>query len=239
MDFQYFLYEVRNSILILTINRPEKRNAWTWPMHIEYLNALKAANKDDAVQAVILTGAPPAFSAGTDLGSFEDGSTKSRLEDMGASPAVFMREFKKPLIAAINGAAIGMGLTMTLMCDIRMAAESATMSMRFTHVGVIPEFASPYMLPRIVGLGRAMELCLTARIFDADEALRMGLVTHVVPDDRILPAALEIARDIVSKKVHAVRKTKEILYRYLDTDFYESVRREAEDFISAVQQSYN
>ncbi|MCL6638868.1 MAG: enoyl-CoA hydratase/isomerase family protein, partial [Firmicutes bacterium] len=224
-----------------TMNRPEVRNAWNREMHEEYLEVLKKVNEDESIRAVILTGAPPAFSSGTDIKSFEAGvaSFQSSLAPEGAGRTItLMREFKKPIIAAINGAAVGMGITITLLCDIRIAAESAQMCFRFTHLGLVPEFASQYLLPRIVGLGRAMELCLTARTFGAQEALNMGLVTRVVPDGQLMDAAMEIAGGIAAKQEHAIRKTREMLYRHLDTDFYETVRRDAADFLDAVRQTY-
>lgn len=241
MKLECFLYDVKDSILVLTMNRPEVRNAWNRQMHDEYLEVLRKVNEDDSIRVVILTGAPPAFSSGTDLKSFSDGVTsfESSLSRGGAGQQItLMHEFKKPVIAAINGAAVGMGATITLMCDIRIAAENATMCFRFTHLGLVPEYASPYMLPRIVGLGRAMELCLTARTFGAQEALNMGLVTKVVPGDQLLPAAMEIARDLASKKEHAIRMTREMLYRHLDTDFYTAVRHDAVDFMEAVRQTF-
>jgi len=236
-----FLYEKKDSILVLTMNRPEVRNAWNRKMHDEYLEILEKVNEDDSIRVVILTGSPPAFSSGTDLKTFGAGVSgfQTSLSQGGVGPAInLMHQFKKPMIAAINGAAVGMGLTITLLCDIRIAAESATMCLRFTHLGVVPEFASPYMLPRIIGLGRAMELCLTARTFGAQEALSMGLVTRVVPDGQIMEAAMEIAANIASKKEHSIRKTKEMLYRHLDTDFSEAVRRDSLDFMEAVRATY-
>lgn len=241
MKLECFLYDVRDSILVLTMNRPEVRNAWNRQMHTEYLEVLKKINNDDSIRVVILTGTPPAFSSGTDLKSFSEGvsSFKSSLNEGGAGQQItLMREFKKPIIAAINGAAVGTGITITLLCDIRIAAESATMCFRFTHLGLVPEFASPYMLPRIIGLGRAMELCLTARTINAREALEIGLVTRVVPDDELMPAAMEIARDLASKKEHAVRMTREMLYRHLDTDFYTAMRHDAIDFMEAVRKTF-
>lgn len=241
MKLECFLYDVRDSILVLTMNRPEVRNAWNRQMHTEYLEVLKKINNDDSIRVVILTGTPPAFSSGTDLKSFSEGvsSFESSLNEGGAGQQItLMREFKKPIIAAINGAAVGMGITITLLCDIRIAAESATMCFRFTHLGLVPEFASPYMLPRIIGLGRAMELCLTARTINAREALEIGLVTRVVPDDELMPAAMEIARDLASKKEHAVRMTREMLYRHLDTDFYTAMRHDAIDFMEAVRKTF-
>ncbi|SFR04590.1 enoyl-CoA hydratase/isomerase family protein [Desulfoscipio geothermicus] len=241
MNLECFLYDVQDSILVLIMNRPEVRNAWNRKMHEEYLEVLKKVNEDDSIRAVILTGTPPAFSSGTDLKSFEGGAAnfQSSLAQEGAGSTIkLMHDFKKPIIAAINGAAVGMGITITLMCDIRIAAESAKMCFRFTHLGVVPEYASPYMLPRIVGLGRAMELCLTARTFGAQEALNMGLVTQVVPDDQLIPAAMELARNLASKKEHAIRMTREMLYRHLDTDFDEAVRRDAVDFIEAVRLAF-
>lgn len=241
MNLECFLYEVKDSILVLTMNRPEVRNAWNRKMHDEYLEVLKKVNEDDSIRVVVLTGTPPAFSSGTDLKSFEGGASnfQSSLSQEGAGSSIqLMHNFKKPIIAAINGAAVGMGITITLMCDIRIAAESAKMCFRFTHLGVVPEFASPYMLPKIVGLGRAMELCLTARTFGAQEALNMGLVTQVVPDDQLIPAAMELAQNLASKKEHSIRMTREMFYRYLDTDFNEAVRQDAVDFLKAVSLTF-
>lgn len=242
MHLECFLYEVKDSVLVLTMNRPEVRNAWNRKMHEEYLAVLKNVNDDDSIRVVILTGAPPAFSSGTDLKSFSKGTTafKNAFPREGLIPVMkLMRQFKKPIIAAINGAAVGMGVTITLLCDIRIAANSARMCLRFTELGVVPEFASAYMLPRIVGLGRAMELCLTARTFDAMEALNMGLISRVVPDEQLMAAAMEIARGIAAKKEHAIRKTREMLYRYLDADFEEAVNKDMADFMEAMAISYN
>ena len=241
MNYEGFLYDVKENVLVITMNRPEVRNAWNRKMHEEYLQILHRANQDDSIRAVILTGTPPAFSSGTDLKSFSEGAStfEASLNQGGAGQQLtLMHEFKKPLIAAINGAAVGMGITITLMCDIRLASESAKMCFRFTHLGVVPEFASPYMLPRIIGLGRAMELCLTARTFDAQEALNMGLVTQVLPDDQLMPTALELARNLASKKEHAISMTREMLYRHQDTDFYAAVRHDGVDFMEAVKKSF-
>lgn len=242
MNLECFLYEVKDSTLVLTMNRPQVRNAWNRKMHEEYLEVLKKVNEDDSIRVVVLTGAPPAFSSGTDLNSLKSGTAgfESSLSEGGAGSQIkLMHEFRKPLIAAVNGAAVGMGATIPLMCDIRIAAESATFCYRFTHLGVVPEYTSPYMLPRIIGLGRAMELFLTARTFGAREALGMGLVTQVVPDSELMQAAMDLAANLASKQEHAVRMTREMLYRHLDTDFYEAVRRDAIDFVEAVRLAFD
>lgn len=241
MNLECFLYEIKDSILILTMNRPEVRNAWNRRMHDEYLRVLEKVNDDDSIRVMIITGTPPAFSSGTDLKSFSEGadSFKTSLSSGGAGNQItLMRRYKKPIIAAINGAAVGMGATLPLMCDIRIASESAKICFRFTHIGVVPEFASPYMLPRIIGLGRAMDLCLTARTIGAREALEMGYVTRVVPDDQLMNTAMEIARDLAFKKEHAVRMTREMLYRHLDTDFDTAVSHDAVDFMEAVRLTF-
>jgi 2-(1,2-epoxy-1,2-dihydrophenyl)acetyl-CoA isomerase len=241
MNLECFLYDVKDSILVLTMNRPEVRNAWNRKMHEEYLEVLKKVNEDESIRVMILTGAPPAFSSGTDLKSFEQGVTsfEENLSQGGAGEQIkLMRNFKKPVIAAINGAAVGVGITITLLCDIRIASESATMCFKFTQLGVVPEFASPYMLPKIIGFGRAMELCLSARTIGPREALSIGLVSQVVPDDQLMPTAMEIARDLASKKEHSVRMTREMLYRHLDSDFYEAVKSDSVDFLQAVLLSF-
>ncbi|MHB0967993.1 MAG: enoyl-CoA hydratase/isomerase family protein, partial [Bellilinea sp.] len=186
------------------------------------------------LRVMILTGTPPAFSAGTDLKELAIGRPPGLPEEE-FMPS--MLELKKPVIAAINGPAVGMGITIPLLCDIRIAGESAKMWFRFTELGLVPEAGSPYMLPRLVGLGRAMELCLTARMIDAQEALRIGLVTEVVADDQLIPRALEIARSIASKKEHAIRLTREMLYKFMDTDLREELRQEPEYFKLATKLS--
>ncbi|MHB1127042.1 MAG: enoyl-CoA hydratase/isomerase family protein [Bacillota bacterium] len=236
MQLNCFLYEVQDSILILTMNRPQVRNAWNWEMHEEFFKVLQKLNEDDSLRVMILTGAPPAFCSGTDLKAFASGRGPD-LPHPG-SMMELMHELKKPMIAAINGAAIGMGMTIPLLCDIRIAAENAMMCYKFVEVGLVPEAGSPYMLPRIVGLGRAMELCLTARTFSAQEALSMGLVTEVLPDDQLMPRALEIAKTIASKREHTIRLTREMLYKFLDTDYYEELRQEPGYLAEAVRLSF-
>ncbi|MFZ5596435.1 MAG: enoyl-CoA hydratase/isomerase family protein [Bacillota bacterium] len=240
MNLECFIYEVKDSVLVLTMNRPEVRNAWNLKMHEEYREILQKVDEDESIRVVILTGAPPAFSSGTDLKSLHGGASvmESNLVRDSMPQTTMMHQFKKPLIAAINGPAVGMGATIPLICDIRIASESAKICYKFTQLGVIPEFNSAYMLPRIVGLGRAMDLFLTARTIDAKEAYEMGLVSRVVPDDQLMNVAMEIALDIASKKEHAIRMTRELVYRYLDTDFNEAVSQDVALFMKAVNLTY-
>lgn len=225
MNYQFFLYAVEDSVLTITMNRPEVRNAWNWEMHDEFHHILKTTATDDSIRALIITGAPPAFSSGTDLKAV---ASSDKMGDPVKNEEImkFLHEYEKPIIAAINGPAIGAGFTLSLLCDIRIASESAKMCMRFTEMGIIPEAGSTYMLPRIAGLGVAMDLFLTARTIDAQEALRLGIVSQVLPGEELLGAATAIAKGIATKKPYAIGTTRKMLYEYLDTTFYEQLRRE-------------
>jgi enoyl-CoA hydratase/carnithine racemase len=192
--YQFILFEQRDRVGIITLNRPEKLNAWTYAMNDEILHAIENCNDDPGVGAIVITGAGRGFCAGADVSGFNraieeresaaDGMTQDdrrREEHL----AAFLRR-SKPLIAAVNGPSIGVGMTMTLPMDIRFASDTAKFSMRFIRMGIVPEVASTTYLPQIVGLQNALDLILTARTIDAEEALRMGLVKAVFPGERLM-----------------------------------------------------
>ncbi len=203
-------------VRLLTINRPERLNALDEDMKDACMAELEQARLDDKVAALVFTGAGRAFSAGADLARFAkmyetgDHQARVRFTDL-AFPRAF-QYFPKPIIAAINGPAVGWGFTMPLMCDIRLCSENAVFSAAFVKVGVTPEFGSAFFLPRILGLGKAMELVLTARQFGPQEALDMGLVSQVLPPDQLLPKALELAAQIAALPRPAVLMAKSILH---------------------------
>lgn len=226
MTFEQIRYDVDERIATITLYRPENLNAWTPVMMEEMIQALDAADKDDAVRAVIVTGAGRAFCAGADLtkrrfdlsGKGEDKPAVHR--DTAGQVTLRMFDMKKPLIAAINGPAVGVGITMTLAMDIRIAADDVgKIGFVFNRRGIVPEGCSTYFLPRIVGISRASELILTGRLFTAKEGLEMGLFSRVVPQKELLPTAREIARDIAENtSAISTALARQMLWKALGED---------------------
>ena len=221
MDYETILAETRGAVELLTLNRPEKLNAWTPRMSEELADAIERANDDEAVGAVVLTGAGRGFCAGADM---ED-TFKSRLDgrDPGAGTArgsgglpegvdwVGLTREAKPLIAAVNGAAVGIGLTMILPFDVILASERAKFGMLFIKVGLVPELASTRLLAQRIGVGRAGEMCLTGRLYEAPEAHAMGLVDRLAAPDDLLDAALELGSEIAANPRPQLRMIKRLL----------------------------
>ena len=222
-------------VLLLTLNRPDKLNAYTAQMGRELAAAFQRADADDAVRVVIVTGAGRAFCAGADISDgaasfgnqaklFGDGlgdglgdgagdGTPKLRESGGFIEAIF--NCRKPSIAAINGAAVGVGLTMTLPMDIRLGASTARFGCVFTRRGLVPEAASAWFLPRIVGLPQALRWCYSGRVFDAAEAVRGGLIEPALAPDELLPHALAIAREIADNTAPvATAITRQMLWRF-------------------------
>jgi enoyl-CoA hydratase/carnithine racemase len=204
MEFEEIRYEVADGVLQITLNRPDRLNAFTSTMGRELIEAFDRADADDDVRAVIVTGEGRGFCAGADLGgggetfdsaAFQgDGDGVPR--DTGGQVSLRIYASTKPVIAAINGPAVGVGITMTLPMDIRLAAEGAKIGFVFTRRGIVPEACSSWFLPRIVGISQAMEWAATGRVFSAEEALAGGLVRSVHPGDELLGAARELAAEI-------------------------------------------
>jgi enoyl-CoA hydratase/carnithine racemase len=204
MDFEEIRYEVADRVLTITLDRPDRLNAFTQTMGRELIEALDQADADDEVRAVIVTGAGRGFCAGADLaagGSTFDWSERQKEgevpRDGGGQVALRIFESTKPVIAAINGPAVGVGITMTLPMDVRLAADGARMGFVFARRGIVPEACSSWFLPRIVGISQAMEWVATGRLFSAQEALAGRLVRSVHAADDLLPAARELAAEIV------------------------------------------
>jgi enoyl-CoA hydratase/carnithine racemase len=199
--FEQIRYEVADGVLTITLNRPDRLNAFTRVMLGELLAALDLADADDDVRAVVFTGEGRGFCAGADLAgggkTFDwSGHPEDVPRDGGGMFTTRAFECVKPLIAAINGPAVGVGLTMTLPMDVRLVAEGAKLGFVFARRGIVPEAASSWFLPRIVGISRAMEWVATGRVFGPEEALDAGLVTRVLPAEELLPAAYALAREI-------------------------------------------
>ncbi|MFZ4760434.1 MAG: crotonase/enoyl-CoA hydratase family protein [Burkholderiaceae bacterium] len=231
--FETLLYAVEDGIATITLNRPDRMNAFTPRMRDELIAAFDATDADDAVRAVIVTGAGRAFCAGADLSS--GGNTFDYAERRDASREsvrvgdvyrdggglVTLRIFRslKPVIGAINGAAVGVGVTMQLPMDIRLASTQARFGFVFARRGITPEAASSWFLPRVVGLSTALEWCFTGRVFDAHEAHREGLVKSLHEPDALLPAARAIAREIADHTAPvAVALARQMLWRMAGAD---------------------
>ncbi len=207
MDDEQILVQVTDQVMEITLNRPDRLNAWTPRMGEELIDAFDAADGDDAVRAVIVTGAGRGFCAGADLAGGGDTFDWSRRpgggaqgdgvpRDGGGQLTLRIFECTKPVIAAINGPAVGVGATMTLPMDIRLAAPEARFGFVFARRGIVPEAASSWFLPRVVGISRAMEWVATGRVFGADEALDAGLVRSLHADRELLDTARALAREI-------------------------------------------
>ncbi len=225
MAFTEIRYDVSEGVCTLTLNRPDKLNALTGTMLNELLTAFDQADADDAVRAVIVTGAGRAFCAGADLSA--GGKTFDRVargtgepvgehRDGGGLVTLRIYELKKPVIAAINGPAVGFGITMTLPMDVRIASTAARIGFVFTRRGVVPEACSTWFLPRLVGISRAAEWVYTGRVFRAEEAREGGLVTRVVEPERLLPTARELALEIAGNtSAVSVALARQLLWRML------------------------
>jgi len=219
-------YAVADGVATITLNRPERLNAFDRTMFAELLETFDATDADDDVRAVIVTGAGRAFCAGADLGA--GGRAFRSNIDIGEGPAprdrggeLVLRIFRslKPVIAAINGSAVGVGASMTLPMDIRILAEGAKVGFVFAARGIVPDGAASWFLPRIVGINQALEWCLTGRVFPASEALAGGLVRSLHPAEAIVPVARELAREIAANvaPVSAVI-TRQLLWQMLGAD---------------------
>jgi enoyl-CoA hydratase/carnithine racemase len=242
MPYEMILYEVADNILTITLNRPEKLNAFTNQMMLEMIDALDRADADDAVRAIIVTGAGRGFCAGADLsaggrafdysaredrpdrhGAMQaDGSvdwSHESIRDGGGRLTLRIYECLKPIIAAVNGAAVGVGVTMQLPMDVRLAAEDARFGFVFARRGIVPEACSSWFLPRVVGISRALEWAFTGRVFPAQEALEAGLVSKLYKKEALLPAARALAREIADHTAPvSVALTRQMMWKMLGAD---------------------
>jgi enoyl-CoA hydratase/carnithine racemase len=243
MAYETIRCEVEDKILTLTLNRPDKLNAFTDTMLVEMMDAFDKADADDAVRVIIVTGAGRGFCAGADLSAgaktFDYAAREDRPDRQGAPVTangevdwshesvrdgggrLSLRIFRslKPVIAAVNGPAVGVGATMQLPMDIRLASEEAKFGFVFTRRGVVPEACSSWFLPRIVGISQALEWTLTGRVFSAQEALAGGLVKKLYKPDELLPAARAIAREIADNTAAvSVALTRQMLWRMLGAE---------------------
>ncbi|MGM5069118.1 enoyl-CoA hydratase/isomerase family protein [Rhodococcus qingshengii] len=206
-------YSVDNHVATIVLNRPERKNAFTLEMVDEWAKVLNQAQHDDDVRAVVLTGAGNAFCSGVDLNAFKNEvrgplQEKELLTKRVHRVARAMNQLTKPALAAVNGVAVGAGMDMSLMCDIRFAGRSAQFSEGYIRVGLVPGDGGCYYLPRIVGTAQALRLLWTGAFIDAPEALSIGLVSEVHDDDRVLDATLDLAHEIASRAPIAIEIIK-------------------------------
>jgi len=238
MPYETIQYEVAEQILTITLSRPEKLNAFNATMQRELIEAFDAADRDDNIRAIIVTGAGRAFCAGADLSSgadtFDRDSKRGAIRRLAdgrvdysdanvrdGGGQVTLRIFKclKPVIAAVNGPAVGIGVTMQLAMDIRIASEDARFGFVFSQRGIVPEAASSWFLPRIVGISQALEWCYTGRVFPAREALAGRLVSKVVPPDQLLPTARQLAGEIAARTAPvSIALIRQMMWRMLGAD---------------------
>ncbi|WP_448661616.1 crotonase/enoyl-CoA hydratase family protein [Sphingomonas sp. CJ20] len=234
MPFETIHYEVADAIATITLNRPDRMNAFNPEMSREIIAAFDRSDADDNVRAVIVTGAGRAFCAGADLGAgaatFDyaqgpaaaalraDGSVDwghPAVRDHGGLASLRIYESLKPVIGAINGAAVGIGITLTLPMDIRLVADGAKIGFVFARRGIVPEAASSWFLPRLVGISRAVEWCVTGRVFSAQEGAQAGLFRSVHPADDLLDAARALATEIAESAPVSVALTRKMLWQGL------------------------
>ena len=208
--YETILTEQRNAATVITLNRPQRLNAWTLQMHNDLHHAISACNEDKEVGAIVITGAGRGYCAGADIKD----NFKARLdgnEQRSSGDWISLVRSSKPLIAAVNGACVGVGATMTLPMDVIIASEKARFAMAFVKMGVTPELASSHFLVQRVGFGRANEMCLTGRLYSAKEAYEMRLADRLVEHDSLLDTAVELANEMAANPAAHLRWVKQLI----------------------------
>ena len=235
MAYESLLYAVEDGIATVTLNRPAKLNAYTVEMGDEVVDAFAHARADAAVRTVILTGAGRAFCAGVDLeqlkahlagGGAGTGRAKLGEEDFLRKLPLDLLHFPKPVIAAVNGPAIGVGVTMILPCDVRIASENAKLGLTFAKLGLLPGLGSTHLLPRLVGMAKALELVLSARVVTAFEAAEIGLVNRVVSPEALLDEARALAQAMAECRPEVLAAAKAALHFGASSSMEEAMRNE-------------
>ncbi|MDC0762313.1 enoyl-CoA hydratase-related protein [Brevibacillus sp. AG] len=228
--YETILYEVSEGVAVVTLNRPDKFNAFTAVMNKEITDALKQAQKDADVRCIFLTGAGRAFNAGQDLSDVSGGGDVDYggfLRDRYNPMILQFQKTEKPIIAAVNGVAAGAGMSVALACDIRLASEKASFVNAFVNIGLVPDSGGCYFLPRIVGIGKALELAMTGEKVSAEEAMRIGLVNQVYPAESFIEDALAYARKLASLPTKGIGLIKRTMYKGLEMGLEETLEYEA------------
>ncbi|MDB5972759.1 MAG: Enoyl-CoA hydratase/carnithine racemase [Hydrocarboniphaga sp.] len=231
MSEQHIVTEIQDAVMTIRLNRADKKNALTSAMYEGLTAGFKAAAADPAVRVVLLTGSGDAFSSGNDLADF----LKNTPTDAANSPVMLfmaaMSQFPKPIVAAVNGLAIGVGVTMLLHCDLVYASAKARFQMPFTNIGICPEFGSTLLLPAMMGHQRAAELTMLGEAFDAEKAKEAGIVNALVSEAELKTFARDQALKLASQPPNALRTTKALLKRWPQAALIEAIRVEAEHFM--------
>ncbi len=214
----HVLYEVQNLVALITLNRPEAKNAFSPEMIRLYREYLETAKADDDVRVIVVTGNGDTFCSGGDIRDMAEGRLKSwdmkRFLWEGVHRIIFtLEDLDKPVIAAINGAAMGAGLDMALMCDLRVASERSKLAESYISLGLVPGDGGAYFLPRLVGLSKALELLFTGDVMTAQEALSLGIVNRVVPHEHLIKETMQLAGKIAQKPPIALRMMKRAVYQ--------------------------
>ncbi len=252
MQFEHLLYDVTEQVAVITLNRPDRYNAMNELMRQELLASIRHADQSDDVRAIVITGAGKAFCSGGDMQDKAKARENQDSDDNQAKPGIIMerttpmrdkiilamRESDKPLIAAVNGVAAGGGMTLALACDIRIGSSKARFSQSFTRRGMHPDSGSTYFLPRLVGMAAACDMIWSGRMVEAEESLKLGIVSRITEPEELLPATLEMAKSYTTGAPIAIRLAKTSLYRNLDAslqdamqyeNFAQSICRETDD----------
>lgn len=215
------LYEKKNKVAVITLNRPKKLNALNYQMHVDIKRAFKEAKEDPEIRAIVFTGAGRAFCAGADIKDFASGNVLQDFQKMtaegGGTPRAMITPYDlidvpKPIIAAVNGIAVGFGMNVVLNCDIIYASEEASFGEFFVRMALIPDMNGSLLLPLMIGLHKAKELIFTGDRIDAKEALRIGLVNKVFPADQLMPSTMELANKLADNAPLALKFSKKIIH---------------------------
>lgn len=224
--FQTVLYEVTDGVALVTLNRPEQLNAWTAQLSDELSLAMGAADADESVRAVVVTGAGRAFCAGADLSGGEGGFAPGSHSTLDG-PRLMPHHVRKPVIAAINGHAVGVGITYPMLCDIRIASNDAKIQFAMVRRGILPELGSHVILPRVIGFSRAAELLLTGKMLTGIDAEKWGVVSQSVAKEHVLLTAMSIARDVAHNVAPvSAALAKELMWRGMNTSVDEMIATE-------------
>ena len=241
MVLETILVEQRGRVGLITLNRPDQMNAFNASMNLELREQIDEFNENDTVGAILITGSGRAFSAGADIEGFEAtvrGEKRTSIDPVSRFPKwpLFIKE-SKPVICAINGYAIGMGITLPLGCDIIVMAQSAKISFRFAYIGLTPEYGSSHLLTQTVGIGKAMEFMLTGRFIDAGEALQTNLVNHVYADDELIEKAIDLCDSIAFNPSWQLSQIKRMMRDHQLLDDIDTVMETERDLFSRSQQT--
>lgn len=230
--YETILYQLEDGVLTITLNRPDVMNAYNQQMGDELYDALKKAELDDNVRAVVLTGTGRAFCSGQDLNDRGDVNLTTNLTNSVReryNPLIIrMQTMRKPIIASVNGAAAGAGCSFALAADLRIVSDKSKFTLAFCKIGLVPDSGASYFLTRLVGTGKAMELALTGDVIDANEALRIGMVNKVVPADELEAATKEFAKRLANGPTYSLGLTKRAIYQGAESDLLTALELEAQ-----------